>query len=414
MGKEKEVIYEYTPEPSPAQRLAEKAASALPGQGSGTTGLAAARAAEGMSHHGVDTSQMPTRDAFNSFTKKEAEAAAIQNQAVRAPATRQRTEYEAFGATPGSRGFEPPEQRFIRLQAEVAELLRIAEDNSHSDPAAAADLLGADPAAVAAELRVLEQRLGGLARDGPPAWQSLPADVAGKVAGGPTGPCTMSGSLVNQLHHFTSGGIKNNVPSTEQNDGRVTYEISYTPSTGAIADSSKIAALESSIADIEKQLGAIEPTFPFADLQTAVTHLQKRVSVLDTQKIDTIRAGVQKVMGDMDALAAKKAELEGGSTDQNLDKKVNQLYEFCHRWSATAASLPAIVSRLQSLQALHQQSASFASRLLALEQQQDELTKLLEVTNTAVQQLGKGLQENMTIMNDNMRSLEEKLTKSLR
>eukprot|EP00415_Alexandrium_ostenfeldii_P001363 UN1363 len=138
------------------------------------------------------------------------------------------------------------------------------------------------------------------------------------------------------------------------------------------------------------------------------------MSLLDPQRLESIRASVHKVMGDLDQALAKKADLMGANADPELDRKVGELYDFCHRWSATAASLPSIVSRLQSLQALHQQSATFASRLTALEQQQDDLVKLLEATNKAVQDLGVGLKENMTIVKDNMRSLEEKMQKVIR
>merc|ERR1712110_540470 len=97
----------------------------------------------------------------------------------------------------------------------------------------------------------------------------------------------------------------------------------------------------------------------------------------------------------------KKREIEGNSEkDDDTDAKVAELYEFCHRWSIASNSLPQIVTRLRSLQSLHQQSASFTSRLQALEQQQEELLKLLETTNTAVKDLGDGLQENMTIVRD--------------
>merc|ERR1711862_823673 len=107
-------------------------------------------------------------------------------------------------------------------------------------------------------------------------------------------------------------------------------------------------------------------------------------------------------------MLTKKSELDGNGAGSNMDRKVDELYEFCHRWSATTASPPMIITRLQTLQALHQQSTSFAPRLAAVELQQDELAKLLETTNTAVQDVGRALQENMTTMKDRMRSLEEK------
>jgi len=197
-------------------------------------------------------------------------------------------------------------------------------------------------------------------------------------------------------------------------DGRVTYELRYAPSVSTVMDSSKLAALEGSIADIEKQLGVLEPTPAFADLHTAVSLLQKRLALLDSKRIEAIAHQVHVVMGDVDSMLAKKAELQGSNAGADIDQKVNELYEFCHRWTATSASLPLIVSRLQTLQSLHQQSASFASRLATLETQQDELTKLLETTHVAVQELGRSLHENMTIVKENMRTMEEKMLKAFR
>merc|ERR1712099_229321 len=103
-------------------------------------------------------------------------------------------------------------------------------------------------------------------------------------------------------------------------------------------------------------------------------------------------------MVDVDRVLEKRRDIEKTSTNNDTDVKVGELYEFCHRWSLAASSLPQIVTRLRSLQALHQQSSSFTARLRALEQQQEELLKLLEKTNTAVKDLGGGLQENMTMV----------------
>merc|ERR1712217_537415 len=119
-------------------------------------------------------------------------------------------------------------------------------------------------------------------------------------------------------------------------------------------------------------------------------------------------------MGDVEQLLSKKAELDkktGGAVDHDHDKKINELFELCHSWSCTAASLPAVVARLQSLQALHQESESFASRLGALEHHQKELAKLLDSTNTSVSDLGKSLKENMTAVMEDMKAIEQKMAK---
>mmetsp|Transcript_55371 Transcript_55371/g.103909 ORF Transcript_55371/g.103909 Transcript_55371/m.103909 type:complete len:375 (+) Transcript_55371:62-1186(+) len=368
-GKLEEVVFET---PDPPQRPASQAANILKAVG----------------QDAIDSSALPVQAAFQSFAEKDGASA---GGATRAP--KQRRDFQLAPV-----GFEAPEQRLSRLQAEVSELLRFTEASATKE--LVADLLGADPGEMSAELKVLEKRLAVLA-EGP----------AGHGSGGKKvrGGYSMPASLISQLDRMASGEAT--VPKSA--DGQVTYQINYTPSAASISDGAKIAAMESSIAEIERQIGVLEPSTPFPDLQTAISQLQKRVSLLDAQKLETITKGVEKVVKEVDQVLTKKAQLEG-TDHKDLDSKVSQLYDFCHRWSATAASLPLIVSRLQSLQALHLQSASFASRLAALEKQQEELTKLLETTTEAVQDLNVGLKENMAIVRDNMKSLEEKITQAVK
>lgn len=303
------------------------------------------------------------------------------------------------------RGFEPPEMRLNRLRNEVADLMSAAEDSVAQEAAGAAhnDLHWENPAAVAAELRVLEQRLSGLARDSADVWKVSPQAARENTASAATG-----GSLAVQLERLATGETTS-LGAAGSGEGHVTYEINYSPSGSAMSDSSKMAALEGSLATIETSLGVFEQACPFADLQTAVNQLQRRLTTLDSQKLEAIRDGAQKAMSEVNSVLQKKNQLEGVGSNAELDKKANELYEFCHRWSTVAPSLPALVSRLQSLQALHQESGSFATRLSSLEQRQDELASLLDSASTAVQDLSKGLQENMSVVRDSMRQLEQKM-----
>ncbi|CAK9018474.1 unnamed protein product [Durusdinium trenchii] len=369
-GRLEEVVFET---PDPPQRSVPSAAPSK------------------VTTEGLDTSGTSVKDAFDTFAKKEASGG------VGVRRQRPKREFQVMGQSM----FEPPEQRLARLQAEVSELLKYTEASACKDPAAA-ELLGADPATMSTELKVLEQRLTGLA-DGSASW--------GRSSGrNQANGYSMPASLVSQLERMATADVP---AGSAHASGQVTYEIHYTPSVASISDGAKIASMESSIAEIEKQLGVLQPSNPFPDLETAITQLHKRISLLDGQKLETIHKSLDKVLAEVQKVLSKKAELEG-TTDKELDQKVSQLYDFCHRWSATAASLPLIVARLQSLQALHLQSASFASRLNALEKQQEELAKLLETTSEAVQDLHSGLRENMSIVRDNMKSLEEKLAQAVR
>lgn len=316
--------------------------------------------------------------------------------------SRRKLEYEALGSS-GVRGFEPPEQRLARLTAEIAELTKVVEGSANNQDSTADNFgVGNDPASVAAELRVLEQRLGGLARDG--------AVVGQEQKAAPSAGAT-AGSLAVQLERLAAGGGA--TLGGGAGDGRVTYELSYAPLSSNVSDESKLASLENTLAGIERQLGVFDQACPFADLQAAVMQVQRRLAALDSQRLEAIRSGVSKTMAEIEVVNKKREELEGCAADPDLDRKASELFEFCHRWNAVAPSLPAIIARLQSLQSLHQESHSFTSRLANLEHQQEDLTKLLETTCASVQDLSKSMQENMTVVRDGMRALEGKITKAV-
>mmetsp|Transcript_56755 Transcript_56755/g.111751 ORF Transcript_56755/g.111751 Transcript_56755/m.111751 type:complete len:141 (-) Transcript_56755:111-533(-) len=135
-----------------------------------------------------------------------------------------------------------------------------------------------------------------------------------------------------------------------------------------------------------------------------------RLALLDSQKLEALRAGAEKANFGLEACLTRKEELRR-SHDPKSNGEVADLYDHCHRFTSAAAALPSIVLRMQSLQSMHQLNASFVARLSALEVQQEELTKILEVTNTAVKEMQIGMRENMAIMQANFVVLEAKLAK---
>lgn len=392
MGRDPEVIIEY---PLESASSAKPSSRTLPGSkvpganqrgGVGVTSTAPAL----KESESIDTASVSVQDALGKFIRRETELQKSEATTVGAGSGRRRSDHQAQAAA------EQPEERFARLQLEISELLEIAERNAAQRGADASwGEFGGDPDAAVAELRELEQRLRGY---DPTKTAALKASRGVGVAGS----STLEDTLRDGLERLVNGS---QIESSSQGSKRVTWEINYAPSIGAIADSSHIAMLETALADIEKKLGHFEATPQYADLQTALRHLQRRVSLLDTQKVDAIRQGILKA-----ASSLKSGETEDGDNkDPHADKQLNELHSVCHRWTPTAAALPAIVSRLQSLQTLHQQGASFATRLTALEHQQEEMVTLIQVTNAAVLELSRGMQENMSAIKENLQNLEAKL-----
>lgn len=449
MGREHEIVYEGVSEPAAVQPRgvtgSAKGAGSNPRGGVSTAGTSAPP----KESEQIDTSAVSVREALGKFIKREEASKKKAAEAVGGQpggALNNRPAASAAGGaaagslggsrrhlgSPGPLDRKLPEQRLKRLQGEVSELLSLAAGLAARD-GYTSEFGAGPPRRVAEELAALQQRLRGPAQGAarsdagkdvsisrPSSLSEAALGALDRLAGGMVQQEGEEKESQSQSAYLASSPALRNGPSDS-----MTWEIFYAPSIHAISDSAQIAQLENSIAEIEKKLGVTggakgAPTVPFADLQTALTQLHRRLSLLDTHKMESVRGGIAKAMSSLDAALLSEQRGEGqtsnnsssSSKDQQVvEKRLSEMYESCHLWTPTASALPAIVSRLQSLQTLHQQSAAFTTRLSALEHQQDELAKLLEVTNAAVHELGKGLQENMVVMTENLRNLEDKLSR---
>mmetsp|Transcript_39529 Transcript_39529/g.113770 ORF Transcript_39529/g.113770 Transcript_39529/m.113770 type:complete len:409 (-) Transcript_39529:84-1310(-) len=402
-GQQGEAVFEYTPELSTSQRPAiggVKSSVALSSRG------AAGAVSILRENETIDTSAVNVAKARDIFSAKEADAEdiAMAEQHRRArpmgatAATRVAAALEAQEAKASGVGAptETPDQRCSRLHVELASVARTAEASS---PEVATELLGADPKVVLAELRVMEQKLR--------AWRKV---VGNSHVDQATGIGAMRATVGDVLDRLTTGGRDVAEGKVALTGNEMTWELNYVPSVEVAANGSRLAALESSLAEMTKKIGSFEASSHFADLQSAMAHVHSRLALLDSQKLEAIRNGAEKAKLGLDTCLANKQE-KTKSLDIVTNEEVCSLHDHCHRFFSTAGSLPAIVSRLQSLQSLHQMEASFVSRLAALESQQDEMTKLLEVTNSAVRDMQVGMKENMATMQANIKTLEARLSK---
>eukprot|EP00434_Breviolum_minutum_P002819 symbB.v1.2.002478.t1/scaffold99.1/size346285/34 len=85
-----------------------------------SSAAAAVKTGSAVTAEGLDTSATRVQDAFDTFAKKEA------NGTTGSLSARPKREFEVMGSS----SFEPPEQRLVRLQAEVSELLKYTEKSA--------------------------------------------------------------------------------------------------------------------------------------------------------------------------------------------------------------------------------------------------------------------------------------------
>lgn len=389
-------VFEYDPDdPANQSKVDISASREKPGGGGGRGGAP---------DEDLDDSSVTAKKGYKNFAKqkqkKEEQEEEIGHYVRRLGKAQPEYEFVGQSARPKIQNFETPEQRLLRLQVEVADFLKVLHSQATAAKSGSADdCLLENHEVITSELHLLEQKLESLANDDSTRQLMTSKELS---AVSHAGQRSVLQSLVGQLERM-SEHLKDGMDV----DDKVTYQLHYTPDMKPLVDASKISAVEAKVAEIEKRLGIPGVVCPFADVQSGILHLQQRLALLDGTKIEAINRRVHAVMGDLDAVLQRKAEF----INQDADKKASELFEMCHRWNAAASALPAVVMRLQSLKGLHQHSGSFASRLTVLEQQQEELAKLLSTTNAAVHNLQKSMQENMLIMKDNLLQLEQRMEK---
>mmetsp|Transcript_97889 Transcript_97889/g.204140 ORF Transcript_97889/g.204140 Transcript_97889/m.204140 type:complete len:411 (+) Transcript_97889:146-1378(+) len=401
-GKEHEVVFEYTPEPV-GPRVNVVGAK---GPMAASSRLAASSAAAARENENIDTGALNTRNAMNIFFKKECEAAAAERAAAASEAQRQRQAVQEATQLPVNMGEkqETLDHRCARLQVECLELLRCCESSSMGDEKARRELMAGDTTAIANELRALEKLLRGW-RKGATATAATVEEVSGV-----SGPGAMTETLAGQLDRLASGDTGSKATSSSKgapDEKLVSWEVNFAPSTIPIIESSQIATLENSLAEMEKKIGSTGAKEP--DIYPTMVTLHQRMGLLDPQKLESMRTIASKAKTGLEQAIPQKEQLP--PREPAVDKKVKELYDSCQRWMPVAANLPASVTRMQSLEGFHQLSASFTSRLGALEQEQEELMKVLEVTNMAIADLSRGMQENMIILKENLEALDAKVSK---
>merc|ERR1719506_3122982 len=185
--------------------------------------------------------------------------------------------------------------------------------------------------------------------------------------------------------------------------GAIAYDLYYTPNSTAVDD--RVAELEARIIALESTVGS--QVAPFSSVTAGIAALEEQLETLNEEKLDRVSKRLQSVNEELAAVLKFK-------DDAHLTAyaKVAELYQLCHQWEAAAPALPHLLERLRILKVVHEESAGFAARLAALEQQQIELREMLSQCTDAMTSLRKFMLENMETMRTNMEYLEAKHGKS--
>ncbi|KAM7427456.1 Dynactin subunit 2 [Porites harrisoni] len=270
-----------------------------------------------------------------------------------------KTEYEMLGDGTTK---ETPQNKFNRLQHEIREL---AEELEHikdtmQDEKEEKKL---SPVVLVQEVQTLQKQLEDLHL----------VNVLGKEAltVASTPQAGLSERLQTQLEAFKSAEALGS-KQAKSDESCVTYELFYKPEHAKFNQLSKISEMEQRVQKLEtvlgndpSQLSAITTDLEIKEknLLAAASALETKVALLDANHIEHVDARLQGILHHISALSEKKGEAENSAKEN----KVSELYDLLDKWDSFVDVVPDLITRLQTLKALHEQAGQFSKLLNELE-----------------------------------------------
>lgn len=177
------------------------------------------------------------------------------------------------------------------------------------------------------------------------------------------------------------------------------------------------AALEERLRRLEALVG--EPsvqTTGSKNLAERCIAMEKATAHLDAAATTAVAKKAKVIRQDLEAAAkARNKFIAASSNNRGAEdgKTIASLHEAFQQLSGMSQHLPVLAGRCQALAQQHAETATWAARLASAEQTVASMRQQLTSTEEAVGQLEKGLKENAIQMQDNMKTLDEKMNKIL-
>lgn len=283
---------------------------------------------------------------------------------------------------------ETPLQRLARLRMEVSELEQdLAKSNSSDDEDSGKAKLGNEI------IQDLASRLSALSHV-TTHNNSSPRSVQSELT-------SLVSRELERLQQKENSG-SNDEKQSGKRDG-VTYEL-Y-----AAGNESTGSSIEGRLAKIEQMVnGGVVVQQPYQD-GSVLERLQKiedMATSVDLSTLDAAAARAKLIRTDLEAVAKHRSKLPLPPEDS---KTITQLYEQMQSLSFLSKELPLIATRLGDLAQLHSHASDFATRLVGVEKSVVDVERLLVNFETVLDRVESGCVENVKIVEENMKHLDDRM-----
>ncbi|XP_064647271.1 dynactin subunit 2-like [Lineus longissimus] len=314
------------------------------------------------------------------------------------------SEYEIVG----EREAETPLQKYQRIQHEIRELAD--EVNKLKDGMKDTSKDEISPVQLAQQTEFLHHQLADLH------LESILGSEAKVDLADPQG--ALQKRLLNQIEMFKQMSMRAKSPGKGKSPERpaggdqITYELFYKPEQAKFANTARMADLEQRLERLEavigqnpEKLSSLTKDAANKSLVGAVVSLTAKTSLFDPDQLDQIEGRMVGLLQKLNSIAEKKDVVE----DCDKQTKITALYDVVKKWESIAGSVPHILDRLVALKELHEQALQFSQALTHLDTSQQQIDTSLKSHGDMLKQLQSNFQENMTTIQGNCSSLDQRL-----
>ena len=336
---------------------------------------------------------------------------------------------------------ESPIERYHRLKYEVDALAEDVRAMNETDGATTNEGVGSSGSNISDTSTVITAPWKEMARGLSAMQQQLSdiADTRSMKSAGLSMPSeasmhkVLSSRLLSEVERMASGGtnVENDSPAASAATGvptvsgsdsggstTTTYEVLLDSSSRDAVSISRLASLEARFHRVEKALGDTGITRGSGGSGgiVGVLHdLEERVRLLDSPTLDSVGRRVAALSSELEKAVKLRKRLakNGGTSEEDPTgvraARVDELYGLVESLGALEKELPMVVARLETLQVLHGETATFSGRLTSLEESVRHVSAETKKQQECVVVMEKSVSENVEMMSKNMKVLDERL-----
>lgn len=191
----------------------------------------------------------------------------------------------------------------------------------------------------------------------------------------------------------------------DMEDKKLHYELFYSNELSSNKNISQLADIDRRISKLESSIGEDTEFTKQQGLVQTVSQLKGEISKINEESVIALTHQLNS------ALSQEGQESDQLEVSEDVNAKIDTLFEATEKLAPLSSELSQIVNRLIQLKTVHQRAAEFTSQLQILSSEQSTTKNMVEKNIEYLRKMEQSLFENINIIQSNMKKIEERISK---